>query len=166
MALVSVALTGWVVVREAGSGLGAGGAVASSAGSGDDERSGPERARAVLREWDARRAAAWASGSLRGLRGLYVDGSPAGRADARMLASYVDRGLVVRGLRTQVLALRVLGSSAGRLRLRVTDRLVGGEAVTRDGREVRLPVDRATVREVEMRRVAGEWRVLSVRDAR
>jgi hypothetical protein len=119
--------------------------------------------RDVLDDWDARRARAWAAGDVAALRRLYVDASRTGRADARMLASYVDRGLTVRGLRTQVLALEVLDASPDVVDVRVTDRLVGAEAV--DGRTVvPLPDDRPSTRRVTLRLVEGEWLVDEVRE--
>lgn len=117
----------------------------------------------VLADWDARRARAWASGDVDGLRDLYVVGSRSGRADARMLASYVARGLTVRGLRTQVLALDVLEASAESVEVRVTDRVSGAEAV--DGETViPLPDDRPSTRRVVLRLVEGEWLVAEVRE--
>ena len=118
--------------------------------------------RGVLADWDARRARAWAAGDVAALRGLYVRGSRSGRADARMLASYVDRGLTVEGLRTQVLALEVLEASADRLEVRVTDRVAGATAVDGDT-AIPLPDDRPSTRRVVLRRVAGEWLVDEVR---
>lgn len=119
--------------------------------------------RSVLADWDARRARAWASGDVDGLRDLYVAGSRSGRADARMLASYVARGLTVRGLRTQVLALDVLDASAESVEVRVTDRVSGAEAV--DGETViPLPDDRPSTRRVVLRLVEGEWLVAEVRE--
>ena len=98
-----------------------------------------------------------------GLRDLYVAGSRSGRADARMLASYVARGLTVRGLRTQVLALDVLDASAESVEVRVTDRVSGAEAV--DGETViPLPDDRPSTRRVLLRLVAGEWLVDEVHE--
>jgi hypothetical protein len=119
--------------------------------------------RDVLADWDARRARAWADGDVGALRRLYVAGSRSGRADARMLRSYVDRGLTVRGLRTQVLALEVLDASADLVDVRVTDRVVGAEAV--DGRTVvPLPDDRPSTRRVVLRLMEGEWLVDEVRE--
>ena len=116
----------------------------------------------VLHGWDDARSHAWATGDVAALRRLYVAGSAAGRADARLLRRYLARGLVVRQLRMQVFAVRVMRRDEGILRMRVTDRVAGGVAVS--GRQrVRLPVDRATARTVVLRRVAGEWRVASVR---
>jgi hypothetical protein len=124
---------------------------------------GPDGPRDVLAVWDDRRARAWATGDLAALRGLYVRGSRSGRADVRMLASYVDRGLVVRGLRTQVLALDVLDSSQERVEVRVTDRAAGAEAVD-GGTVIPLPDDRPSTRRVVLRRVEGEWLVDEVRE--
>lgn len=119
----------------------------------------------ALREWDRARAAAYASGSVRDLRSLYVDGSGAGRRDVQILRAYVDRGLVVRGMRTQVLAVAVRAATPTELRLRVTDRLVGAVAAT-DRASYPLPVDRPDVRLLHLRRVAGEWRMAGVRPVR
>ncbi|WP_457206519.1 hypothetical protein [Nocardioides sp. P5_C9_2] len=119
--------------------------------------------RSVLAGWDARRSRAWAAGDVDALRDLYVEGSRSGRADVRMLTSYVDRGLSVRGLETQVLALSVLDTSSAVLDVRVTDRVVGAEAV--DGNAViSLPDDRPSTRRVLLRLVAGEWLVDEVRE--
>ena len=130
----------------------------------------PTRSRAALRAasalhvWDARRAAAYARGDAAALRRLYLPGSGAGARDVRVLEAYADRGLVVRGLRTQVLALEVRGSGPDRVRLEVTDRTVGARAVGGGVRAV-LPRDAPSTRVVVLRALAGEWRVASVRDA-
>ena len=126
----------------------------------DAPASGP---RDVLAGWDARRSAAWAGGDVAALRDLYVTGSPTGRADARMLAAYVDRGLRVDGLTTQVLALVVLDEAADELTVRVTDRVVGGVVI--GGAERRpLPRDRPSTRMLALRRVDGVWLMATVRD--
>ena len=119
--------------------------------------------RDVLAAWDARRSAAWAEGDVPALRALYVAGSRTGRADVRMRAAYVDRGLRVEGLATQVLALDVIVESRGALSVRVTDRVVGG-LVVGEGTSTSLPRDRATTRTLALRRIDGEWLVASVRD--
>lgn len=119
------------------------------------------RAVRVLRDWDARRAAAWASGDPARLAVLYVPGSRTGRVDRAMLAAYADRGLRVTGLRMRLLAVEVLAADPGRLRLRVTDRLA--RAVARGpGTRVRLPRDRPTTRVVVLCRGPGGWRVVEV----
>lgn len=119
--------------------------------------------RGVLADWDARRSAAWAEGDVAALRELYVAGSQTGRADARMLAAYVDRGLHVAGLATQVLALEVLDESADELTVRVTDRIVGG-VVTGDADGTPLPRDRASTRTLTLRLVDGVWLMATARD--
>jgi hypothetical protein len=124
----------------------------------------PERgALRVLAEWDARRATAWASGDLRALGRLYVDGSAAGAADVALLRRYLARGLVVRGLRMQLLRARVLTSRPRLLEVEVTDRVAAAVAVrpgtrpdTRAGSR-RLPSDAATTRRLVLRRVGGVW---------
>ncbi len=117
---------------------------------------------AVLRAWDRRRAAAWAAGDERRLRRLYAPGSRAGTADARLLAGYRARGVTVRGLRMQVLAVTVLDRAPGRLRLRVIDRVAAATAV-RGGRRSTLPRDAATTHVVLLvRGPTGPWRVASV----
>jgi hypothetical protein len=116
----------------------------------------------VLHDWDRSRARAWAAGDPAALRRLYADGSGAGLADARLLRRYVARGLVVRRMVMQVLAVRVLESGPRRIRMVVTDRLAGGVAVGGD-RQLRLPGDTASTRTLELRRVAGEWRMVAVR---
>ena len=119
----------------------------------------------VLHEWDQRRAAAYATGSVRRLRELYVPGSEAGSADLRVLRAYQGRHLRVTGMRMQVLGLAVLRTRPGDWRLRVTDRLVGATAVGAGGR-LRLPRDRASTHVVTLMRGAdGRWCVASVADA-
>lgn len=118
---------------------------------------------AVLRAWDGRRARAWARGDLRGLRDLYLPGSAAGRRDAAMLAAWTGRGLRVRGMRMQLLAARVRARSARRVEVVVTDRLAHAVAAGH-GTRLPLPRDAASTRTVVLRRLAGEWRVATVRD--
>jgi hypothetical protein len=115
----------------------------------------------VLRAWDARRAEAWARGRPRLLRPLYTSGSLAGRHDRAMLRAWAARGLVVRDLRTQLLAVRELRHTATTWTLLVTDRLAGGVAV---GAGVRrpLPRDEVSTRVVTLRQADGSWLVASV----
>ncbi|MGZ5418461.1 MAG: hypothetical protein ACXWDI_14935 [Nocardioides sp.] len=121
----------------------------------------PVRAVEVLRAWDEARAAAYASGSTAALRELYA--GSAGAADARLLRSYLHRGYRVEGMRTQLLDVTVRAHRPGTWQLRVTDRLAGGAAVSRDER-IGLPRDRASTRTVRLERGPdGRWRVASVR---
>lgn len=120
-------------------------------------------ARSVLAGWDERRSRAWAAGDAAALRRLYVPGSRAGLGDVRMLRAYAARGLRVRGLGTQVLALRLVRETPRLLDLVVTDRVVGGVAVG-GGRRVALPADRPSTRRLLLRRVGGRWLLDRVRD--
>jgi hypothetical protein len=117
---------------------------------------------AVLRRWDERRAAAYGSGDARALRRLYAPGSEAGVADVRLLRSYAERGLAVRDMVTQLLAVEPVLLRERRLVLRVRDRLVGATATGR-ATEVALPADRPSTRVVTLERGATGWRVSAVR---
>ena len=95
------------------------------------------------------------------LRELYA--GSAGASDVRLLRSYLRRGYRVEGMRTQLLDVAVRAHRPGTWLLRVTDRLVGGAAVSRDER-IALPRDRASTRTVRLERGPdGRWRVASVR---
>lgn len=119
------------------------------------------RALAVLRGWDRRRARAWTTGSPATLIGLYAPGSRTARRDVEMLDAYRARGLRVRWMRRQVLALRVRACRPRRLSLLVTDRLVDAVAVGH-GNRTGLPPGQPRTRRVELRRVVGGWRVTEV----
>lgn len=119
------------------------------------------RAAEVLRSWDRRRAAAWATGRAAALTPLYTAGSAAGRGDQDMLATWQRRGMAVVDLRTQVLELRVLGHRPGRFDLVVVDRVAAGTAV---GNGVRrpLPRDSPSTRRVVLLHGRTGWQVESV----
>ena len=90
-------------------------------------------------------------------RYTFTAGSVAGAADARLLRGYRARGLRVVGMRTQVLALRVVGSGPDRLRVRVSDRLAGAVAVRGTWRQS-LPRDAVSSRVVALERASkGRW---------
>jgi hypothetical protein len=119
----------------------------------------------LLRDWDARRAEAWAAGDVPAVRRLYVPGSRTGRRDSAALAAYADRGLRVTGVRHQLLAVDVLARTDRRVTLRVTDRL--SRAVARGPRgPVVLPRDRPSTWRVWLCRRAGAWLMAEVRPAR
>jgi hypothetical protein len=118
----------------------------------------------VLAGWDQRRAAAWATADVEALAGLYAEGSRTGAADLRLLRHYRRRGLTVVDLTTQLLALRVVGRSPGRLVLVVTDRVAGGRVVGRGTTPIALPTDRASTRRVVLVRDGGTWLVAEARD--
>ena len=116
---------------------------------------------AVLRGWDLSRARAYADGDAAVLRSLYVAGSAAGTTDVRLLRSYAGRGLRVKEMKMQILAVDVLARSQGRWRLQVTDRLFRAVAVG-NGARIVLPRDQASTHVVTMLRRAGAWKVASV----
>ncbi len=112
----------------------------------------------ILRGWDERRATAYAEGDLRALDALYVRGSRTGARDHRMLRRYVDRGLRVAGLRTQLLRAQVLRHDRRRLVVVVTDRLLPATAAG-DGADARLPGGGPRSRKVTLRASTQGWRV-------
>ena len=114
---------------------------------------------AVLREWDRRRASAWAAGDVADLRSLYVPGSTAGERDAACLSRWLDQGMRVRRIETQVLRVRVLEERRDGVVLAVTDRVARAETTS----GLRLPADAPSTWRIRMRRVDGEWRVAAVR---
>lgn len=119
------------------------------------------RARAVLRAWDHRRAAAWALADRVALVRLYLPGSATGRRDVAMLDAYRDRGLRVAGMTRQVVRLRVAAATPSHLHLVVTDRLVDTHIVGAGVRSAVPDSDLAT-REVWLARAGGRWRVAEV----
>lgn len=138
---------------------------AASTTAGASSVSTPTTPAEVLRAWDRRRARAYAEGDLGALGALYVDGSRAGRQDVRLLERYLQRGLTVEGMSTQVLKLRMLrgGADEDLLWLRVSDRVTGA-AATGDGTRVRLPTASARARMIKLVRRNGRWLVSRVRD--
>jgi hypothetical protein len=128
------------------------------------------RGLAVLRQWDARRAAAYADADPRLLHSLYTPGSQAGRRDRALLERYGERGLVVRGVLPQIRSVAVTSHRPGRLRVEVQERypklVVRKSAGTGDGPGVeRLGERRYRARAVELRRSADGWRVATVERA-
>lgn len=143
---------------------------ATGAAGGDPASSAPEIA--VLTGWDRRRAAAYSAGDTDALRALYRPGSATGSADLALLESYADRGLRVRDMRMQLLAVDVVDSGPRRVVLDVTDRLVGAVAVregdggqrrAEDPESVALPADRPDRRRVVLLLLDGAWVVAEAR---
>jgi hypothetical protein len=119
------------------------------------------RALGLLRAWDRRRSRAWARGDATALAGLYLPGSRAGVHDVRSLRRWRDRGMRVVGMHQQVLAIRVERSSARRLVLVVTDRVVDAVGAGR-GMQVALPRAGWSTHRIWLRRVGDQWRVAAV----
>jgi hypothetical protein len=116
----------------------------------------------LLRDWDRRRAAAWASGDPIALARLYVPGSRTGVRDRLDLRRWADRGLRVTGLRQQVRSVRVIARTRQRLVVVVTDRTVGGVAVAAT-RRTALPTSGWETHRITLRRSGPGWRVVEVR---
>lgn len=119
---------------------------------------------AVLRDWDAARAAAWRAGDVGALRGLYLPGSRAGERDTAMLRQWAARGLVVRGMAMQVLAVELLARTDRRIVLLVTDRLARAVATRDEGRRPGtwdLPGDTVSTRRLAFRFAGAGWRLAS-----
>jgi uncharacterized protein len=115
-----------------------------------------------LREWDRRRAQAYARGDVAALRRLYSKNSQAGTSDVALLQAYQRRGLRVERLRMQLLAVEVLDRHPGRWRLKVTDRVASAVAVGARSRVV-LPRDVSSTRLITLRRTSGgTWKVAAV----
>lgn len=119
-------------------------------------------ASAVLHEWDARRASAWAAEDPAALRALYPPGSALGRSDVRALRAWSARGLRVEGLQVQLLRIGVRRAGPDRLELLVTDRLAGAVAVG-DGSRRPLRRGEVSTRVLVLVRAAGDWRLAQAR---
>jgi len=113
---------------------------------------------AVLRDWDRARSAAWASGDTAALRRIYLAGSRVGAHDVAMLQRWVDRGLRVRRIAMQVLAVELRVRTERRIVLVVTDRLADSVAVGVDrGGSTPLPRDGLTTRRLVFRLTNAGW---------
>lgn len=130
----------------------------------DDRAVAPEPVRTpveVVAEWDQRRAVAWAGGDTEGLQELYVPGVKVGRDDVEMLDAYLERGLRVQGLTTQLLAVDELRVDEEEMVLKVTDRVHGGTVVG-PGISRSLPRDGVSVRRLTFHTHEGTWKVFRV----
>ncbi|WP_183100916.1 hypothetical protein [Nocardioides pelophilus] len=112
----------------------------------------------VLRDWDRARSAAWARGDTAALRRIYLVGSRVGAQDVAMLQRWVDRGLRVRRIAMQVLAVELRVRTARRIVLDVTDRLADAVAVPLGGGGgTALPRDGLTTRRLVFRLTGAGW---------
>jgi hypothetical protein len=113
---------------------------------------------AVLRDWDRARSAAWARGDVAALRRIYAPGSPVGAHDVAMLERWVDRGLRVRRIAMQVLAVELRVRTERRIVLVVTDRLADAVAAPAGGGEgTALPRDGLNTRRLVFRLTQAGW---------
>lgn len=137
---------------------GTGGATVASRPVGDPRTV----ARAVVEDWDERRAAAYAAGDVAGVGRLYPAGSALGEEDAGVLAAYVARGLTVHDLRFAVRDLTVEEATPDRVVVVVTDRLERAEVRRGDGTSVaRLPGRAEAQRRLVLERRDGAWLLVS-----
>ena len=119
---------------------------------------------ARLAELDHVRERAFAASDPSMLDGIYVDGSPAQRSDARLIEAYRRRDGRVVGAELRVLSCRVLGEGSGRVRLEVVDQLAPARVEWGDGTSTLLPRDRPTRRHVMLERTGdGRWRIAAAR---
>jgi hypothetical protein len=93
---------------------------------------------------------------------VYLAGSQPLHQDRQMLTSYTGRGLRVRGVRLTIDRLRVEDTVVGLVRLILVDQLGAATAVTRSGRERRLPRDRPSRHAIVLRRTGHGWRIASI----
>ena len=118
---------------------------------------------AVLRDWDRRRAEAYAAADAEALRAIYTSASSAGRRDVRLLRRYANRGLRVTAMQSQILEARVRSGRSDQLVLHVTDRLASGVAVGQ-GRRLPLPAGAPREQVLVLVRADAEWVMAAVHE--
>lgn len=120
--------------------------------------------RQVVARLDQRRADAYSAGDPAALAGVYLPGSAALASDTAALRAYRREGVRVRGLRLRLAGVHVLARRAGRVVLRVTDRMAGYRLVDGSGQVVRREPGRgpATWRVTLRRDEGGRWRIAAV----
>jgi hypothetical protein len=157
-ALVTVVPVTAVGVAEGGASPGGGGELPAAHG-----RPSPgTQALAVLRRWDRRRAAAWATGDPIALTRLYLRGSRTGSRDVHELRRWVCRGLRVTGLHQQVASSELAERAPQRIVVVVTERTVDGVAVGVH-RRTAVPASAWATHRIALRREGGSWRVVEAR---
>ncbi|WZH53408.1 MAG: hypothetical protein PIR53_05270 [Nocardioides alkalitolerans] len=118
--------------------------------------------RTVVEGWDARRAAAYATGDVAAVARLYPAGSALGEEDAGVLAAYVERGLTVNDLRFAVRDVTIEEATPDRVVVVVTDRMDRAEVRRGDGSRVaRLPGRGEAQRRLVLERRDGAWTLVS-----
>lgn len=119
----------------------------------------------TLRGLDHTRAVAFQRGEPELLSDVYAPGSSLLRDERHRMLAYARDGVTLHGMELVVMSCTVLADEADRQVLRVTDRLLPTRAEFADGTVRALPSDRPTRRDIEMRRIAGEWLIWSIRPA-
>jgi eukaryotic-like serine/threonine-protein kinase len=131
-------------------------------------RPGPGPGRApgwagTLARLDLVRSAAFARGDPGQLGAVYAPGAPALRRDQQVLGRLAAAGLRAQGLRLSPTSVTVVGRSAGRVRLAVTDLMPAYWLVDEGGTVVEQRPGRATRSwTVLLARAGGQWRVYDV----
>src|SRR3954466_13683577 len=183
LAVACVAATAWAGVQWAGgsrSGTGpnvaaATGAVpaavvhgeradgAGTTGARTDTPAGPEDWREIVEELYARRAEAFATGSVTTLAGVYTDVSPHRAADAETVTALAQAGEELRGFAPTVTEVRTATIAGDRADLQLVDRWAAYEVVraeARDGPAVqRVPGRAATEVHMVLVRTPAGWRI-------
>jgi len=117
----------------------------------------------VLAALDAERSAAFATGDVDRLAGVYTAGSPAGRRDRQQLLGMRGAGLRAEGMRLHIVRATVERRTARHVRLRVVDVLRRHRLVDRAGAVVeRRPGRTAATWSVTLALEEGRWRIYHV----
>jgi len=120
-------------------------------------------AAALLHGLDGVRAEAFRTGDASVLKSVYPERSELLEADTRLLRTYTDRGMTLRGGRIELLATDVVRHDRSEVVLDVVERL-GPTRVVLDGGGTRvLPRDLPSRRRVTLRDTAEGWRIVAVR---
>lgn len=127
----------------------------------------PEIWKAIVVGLDAARASALATGDASGLELVSLADSAAGRADRLLLADLIRTNRRVRGLRTDVMEVRVVAGSDAHARLLVADQRSGYTIVRADDAAVVQTQPARGLRwwSVELSWTPGGWRTASVAPA-
>lgn len=92
----------------------------------------------TLEALDLARSTAWAHSSESALRRLYVD-EAAAEPDVELLRQWADRGVRIAGMRYERRDCTAKTSPTGGVRVKVTERFIGGTAVLPGGTRRALP---------------------------
>ncbi|MGH1562600.1 hypothetical protein [Mumia sp. DW29H23] len=111
---------------------------------------------------DEARSAAFVRKDASLLDDVYVPGARERAADADLLARYASRGLELESVRFTLLRFRVERRTAGRVVLRVVDRLEPVRVRQHGGAWREMPRDGATERRIVVHDTAAGWRIGSV----